>query len=761
MSKYKASFKSYKGELPFYIDQCNINSQTALYLACAAGHTEVVEELLDYQPRNGGGAGSLLPNGSSKPAIKVDTYTVEGRTPLHCAVLCGHIDIVSVLLRHGADPNKPLQSLGHLMAQTPVEEGQHKRFDEQVHIAPTDSSVLYAAFQRSDSSLEIIRLLLSYGARDVDGKVLLSANLSRNKDVISLLLAYMGVHRDQDSTINEACREKFKRLLLPMVGMKAGRQASRSTLAKSLKRRKSLTDEHKSSMLRRRRTLASIKRPAGMHSSFDTPVTINWHDHNLTDIYKEWLVEASLRFNPALKHLDNIGNCIHDKVSVITRIDISDNCLRNVPLLIFQLPSLQMLNLSNNKLVHLPVDGPERIPEENGDEEASIVGWKLPCLKEFKLDGNRISSVPLDVFKLPSLEVLTLVGNALKELPYDMWRAPSLRVLNVSKNKLKELPMTPTDTDDIFPMESSMDTLRMDYSLPNGGRTSDSESENAYLPMDEREHYVDMHNNSYLNGRDCEDNVKSQFGNVAFGNFKRHQLCSSSSMVSLAIEEKPTSEEICNLRELDLSHNEFEEVPPGLACLAPGLAKLVLSTNKIKNCGPINRFPAGLVDLYMSNNQVIQITNSSRKLSCNQKSSKFMLFRGVHQTDENSNRTDLCYSPFVVQSATTTSNGSKHISLDSSSLLPSSTKTSQPPKSYYCQHQRHRVLANLVTLELSNNQLPSLVIATTSSSSSPPSPVEGKDDVLTSGEGDSNSSPGKVSRGSCFPTEFSVASEET
>lgn len=744
-SRVRASFKSYKGELPFYIDQCNINSQTALYLACAAGHTEVVEELLDYQPLNSGSL-PLLPSGNPKAVIKLDTYTVEGKTPLHCAVLCGYVEIVSVLLRHGADVNKPLKSLRELMRQVPEEGYQNMKFREAVHIAPTDTSVLYAAFQRSDTNLEIIKLLLSYGAKDVDGKVLLSANLSRNKEVVSLLLAYMGVHRDQDSSINEVYREKFKHLLLPMVSVKAGKQASGGTLGKSLKRRRSLSDKQKASMLRRRRTLASIKRPAVIHSSFDTPVAINWHDHNLTDIYKEWLVEASLRFNPALKHLENICNCIHDKISVITKLDISDNCLRKVPLIIFQLPSLQTLNLSNNKLIHLPVGSLESISEHE-DEEAPIVGWKLPYLKELKLDGNRLSSVPIDVFKLPSLEMLTLVNNALEELPYDMWRAPSLKVLNVSKNKLKELPTSLADNDDVFSLdaEASVDTVRMDYSLANVGGHSDSGSESDYLAMDEREHYVEMHNTSAVTTRDREDVVKSQLGSVSFGNLKRHKLCSSGSVVSLPVEETPSSEEICKLKELDLSHNQFEAVPPGLACLAPQLVKLVMSYNEIKICGPINHFPAGLVDLYMSHNQVSQITNLLRKVSCNQKSSKFMLFRGVHHNEESSSRTDLCYSPFLIPSATP-SIASKHISQDSSSILPASPKSNQAGKSYYCQHQRHRVLANLLTLELSHNQLPSLNITTTNSSSSPPSSVESKDDA----EGEPTSSQVKVGSPSLF-----------
>jgi hypothetical protein len=58
------------------------------------------------------------------------------------------------------------------------------------------------------------------------------------------------------------------------------------------------------------------------------------------------------------------------------------------------------------------------------------------------------------------------------------------------------------------------------------------------------------------------------------------------------------------LKDLDLSHNLFDNVPPALACVAPALERLCLAHNKLKVIGPLSAYPAGLLFLDLSFNEI-------------------------------------------------------------------------------------------------------------------------------------------------------------
>ena len=62
----------------------------------------------------------------------------------------------------------------------------------------------------------------------------------------------------------------------------------------------------------------------------------------------------------------------------------------------------------------------------------------------------------------------------------------------------------------------------------------------------------------------------------------------------------------CMLTELNLSYNEFDSVPAGLACLVPQLTKLVLNGNKLTQVGSLSAFPASLKYLDLSKNLITQ-----------------------------------------------------------------------------------------------------------------------------------------------------------
>ena len=88
-----------------------------------------------------------------------------------------------------------------------------------------------------------------------------------------------------------------------------------------------------------------------------TPVMINWHSvKGLTKVRKQWLFDASVAHNIKLKL--NIQNQL-TAIIAITRLDLSNNQLKDLPFCLFQMPSLVILNLSQNYLETLPETDPE------------------------------------------------------------------------------------------------------------------------------------------------------------------------------------------------------------------------------------------------------------------------------------------------------------------------------------------------------------------------------------------------------------------
>lgn len=83
-------------------------SATALHMAAANGHTEVVAYLVETLPKQA-----------------LNARNEGGNTPLHWACLNGHKDAVELLLKAGADP-KPLNNA----RRDPLYEAEAKEFEE-------------------------------------------------------------------------------------------------------------------------------------------------------------------------------------------------------------------------------------------------------------------------------------------------------------------------------------------------------------------------------------------------------------------------------------------------------------------------------------------------------------------------------------------------------------------------------------------------------------------------------------------------------
>ena len=240
----------------------------------------------------------------------------------------------------------------------------------------------------------IIDLLLKHGARDSDCKALYVAVQAKDDVIIAKLLALKS-HLDPENKINK----------------KAGSPGEG-------------------------RGFGGLS-----HQVFpNNAVMINWHGQQCLEyIRPQWLSEAAISLNPKMKlHPRAQPVALH----AITRIDVSNSVLTELPLIIFQLQSVRHLNFAQNKLERLP-SGVFNCPvlEELllQDNRYTPTVFSLVPLAS-PVCGFRLDFLPETLLQLPSLTVLDVSNNKLQHLPKEMWTAPKLKEINASFNLLRDLP---------------------------------------------------------------------------------------------------------------------------------------------------------------------------------------------------------------------------------------------------------------------------------------------------------------------------------
>lgn len=659
----------FQWKLPFDPNAQDVTSQSALYVSCLLGNKSLVEFLLkwkvkclkvkhdlDDSPQKVAPTSQVLsplsPSGRrvslgimsimSRLSLGRDPSSEEDsneqfRNPLEVNLLCGaaretallasvrggFFDLAQMLLQFKADPN---------IIARPLEDPQNDpRMTDEIY-GFCNTPLAEATRQKS---IAMVDLLLKYGAKDDESNALGIA-IQNNDEQITCRLLAIKAHADPDYKINKKAITSPETDFRPILG---------------------------------NLTFSSLFP--------NTPTMINWHSNNfrLTVLRPNWLVEAALHCNAKLKGHPKAHQV---SLSALTRIDVSHNSLTEIPAEIFTLISLRYLNLSQNKLVSIPVEDATTPVKSKRDKKFE---YNVPVLEELYLQDNRLESIPPTLFRLPSLHILDVSNNKLQMLPFDLWKSPKLRELNVAFNLLKDLPSLP-------PEElccNSSDAL--------------SPVADAYL----------FNNLTYDDAGFTTRNTVSKI------ELMHHNVWSKSLEVTdqeLRLPDAKNDMSVSQLSSLNLANNLFTSIPLALPCLAVNLTRLNMSYNSLRSMSHITSYPASLKQLDLGHNEIScwpslpRIAASDPHLACYNP-----------QLDQQK-------LPGNASKASSTSSYSSDVQVQVKASTSSNNITSLRTavlKSVCC-HRRHLRLDALRTLILADNLLTRIQLST--------------DDVSTLGESD-------------------------
>lgn len=130
----------------------------------------------------------------------------------------------------------------------------------------------------------------------------------------------------------------------------------------------------------------------------------------------------------------------------ISKLDLSNLNLNEIPAEVFELKNLRKLKLSNNNIKVIPSDISKlKMLEVLDISNNKITNFyakicDLKKLKTLNLNNNKIVSIPKQISKIEKLRSLNIANNNLKSLPDEFSNLSNLTRLNLSKNAFTEIP---------------------------------------------------------------------------------------------------------------------------------------------------------------------------------------------------------------------------------------------------------------------------------------------------------------------------------
>ncbi|KIH65284.1 leucine Rich repeat-containing domain protein [Ancylostoma duodenale] len=376
--------------------------------------------------------------------FQVDVYCSRGRTPLMVAAYNQSLPVLTLLLDAGADVNLPLAVL------------DSETCDEARCVG---SGALVEA-TRSDA-VHVVHFLYDRGALDTDNRALRLAAKNNNLKLVRVFLTRL-VFPDPEYKVNK------KNVDVGQI------QVGQSLLPSSL----------------------CPSRAA----------TLNWGSASLETLQSDWFIAAALQVNPRLRttrslnlaenlitaidmpgfyvtstsleililkqnRLESISPQFLSSLPQLTNLDISRNCLTQLPEFIWLCPSLKELNVASNHLTTLPMvgatprigrtsrgahhpptptspTGSDAITINDGIEEPTNVLTKPLVRQNIWQSGINLSKVDDENFfpdfpvtSSSTLTTLNLSANRFQVFPFCLaCTCPRLLTLNISFNQLTALP---------------------------------------------------------------------------------------------------------------------------------------------------------------------------------------------------------------------------------------------------------------------------------------------------------------------------------
>lgn len=262
---------------------------------------------------------------------------------------------------------------------------------------------------------------------------------------------------------------------------------------------------------------------------------LNLSHNDLTSLHGELICLKEL------KYLD----CRYNKITY-------DQTTKNVPVELFNIERLTVLNLSHNNLTVIP---------ENLENCKSLL--------VLNLSHNNIRNISEHLFeKLNEILYLDLSNNELKTIPPQLGRLKNLKTLILNNNPLKEHKMRQIDR------LKSLRTLQLANTQRNIGNTQTN--------------FYGLNNLVEL------DLSSNELVKVPEG-----------LMRDLSNNSDPTDQGNLNLKRLNLSENHIEIMPNNFGNLWPNLETLNLSSNSISRIPPTLCKLCNLKRLYLNDNKLI------------------------------------------------------------------------------------------------------------------------------------------------------------
>jgi len=225
-------------------------------------------------------------------------------------------------------------------------------------------------------------------------------------------------------------------------------------------------------------------------------------------------------------------------------------------------------------------DSPELLDHIRGADDSSSPSL---LLEEVDIRGNRLTKLPSWLFiRFQFLRRVDASQNRIEGLPFAVWACTSLVELTLSHNHLSSLscgviePVHLQLDGDLDQRPDTPASCTSESSLPSDMTLlSSSDPEHCGVTVHHLERWrdrVDIRQVSYLIGTSPQSSQTDH-----------HRSC---------------------LKELDLSHNDFDEVPSILPCIVPCLERLNLSHNQLTKFGSVDCYPASLRLLDLSHNRI-------------------------------------------------------------------------------------------------------------------------------------------------------------